>query len=523
MPILYALLLTIASLTTAQQPQYPPAFPPTPVLPSSYNYAPSVTPNVLDTSAPNAQEGCPGYKARNVVENSAGLTADLTLAGEPCNVYGNDISELTLSVQYQQSQRLAVRLLPKYLGSNNQSLYILSDTLTPAPNAEPGASSNTSDLQFIWSNDPSFQFRISRASSGDVLFDTYGKVIVFEDQFLELVTSMVPDYNIYGLAESIHSFRLGNNWTQTFWNAYNLDNDQMIDVNGHSVHPMYLETRYAGNSSSSSHGVYARNAHGQEWLLRNDSVTYRTIGGSFDFYFLSGPTPKQVISQYQTGIVNTPVIQPYWALGFHQVRWSYQNWSNLQAVIDAYADANIQLEGIMNDLDYLKLNRDFTLNPGKYDEASGRVFLDRLHANGQYYLPILDPNIYAPSPNNASDAYQPYERGVSQDVFLRNGNDSYYYGIEWPGFSVWPDFVLPKTQTYWTNEIVQFHQKLAFDGFWLDVSDAVSFCTGSCGQSLRNENPIHVPFPLPGDPNSSQAGNFVQIFLHTKHLTLAKS
>jgi hypothetical protein len=58
----------------------------------------------------------------------------------------------------------------------------------------------------------------------------------------------------------------------------------------------------------------------------------------------------------------------------------------LQDVIDAYAAQNIQLEGIMNDLDYLEVNRDSTNNPGHYDLAEGKAFLDKLHANGQYYL-----------------------------------------------------------------------------------------------------------------------------------------
>jgi len=290
----------------------------------SVNYAPSVTPNVLDTTAPNAQDVCSGYKASNVVETSNSISADLTLVGDGCNVYGNDISDLVLSVEYQTKERLSVRITPRYLAASNESLYILSPHLTPKPTIVDGSSKNTSDLAFVWTNDPSFQFRITRVSSGEVIFDTYGHKIVFEDQFLELVTNMVPDYNIYGLAASIHGFRLGNNWTQTFWNAYNLENDQEIDVNGHDTHPVYVETRYGdGNSSSAStsHGVYARNAHGQDWLLRADSLTYRTIGGSFDLYFLSGPTPKEVISQYHTGIVGTPGLQPYWALGFHQCRW----------------------------------------------------------------------------------------------------------------------------------------------------------------------------------------------------------
>lgn len=395
-----------------------------------------------------------------------------------------------------------MRIVPKHLAASNSSLYILDPTLTPYPGAEAGSSNKTSDLAFTWSNNPSFQFRVSRVSSGEVLFDTYGSKLVFEDQFLELVTAMVPDYNLYGLAENLHSFRLGTNYTQTFWNAYNLDNDQELDVNGHGTHPMYLETRYANNTST-SHGVYARNAHGQDWLLRNSSITYRTIGGSVDLYFLSGPTPKEVISQYQVGIVNTPVVPPYWALGFHQVRWGYQNWSMLQEVIDSYAAAGIQLEGIMNDLDYLQMNRDFENSPSHYPTAEGQAFLKALHDRGQYYIPILDPNIYAPDPSNASDAYAPYEHGAQLEAYLRNGNDSFYFGAEWPGYSVFPDFLVPQAQQFWTEEITQFQQVLQFDGFWLDVNDPVSWCTGSCGQYNRTGNPIHDPFPLPGDPDTA--------------------
>lgn len=57
----------------------------------------------------------------------------------------------------------------------------------------------TDPYSFPGSNDPSFQFRVTRTSTGEELFSTYGHVIVYEDQFLELVTAMIPDYNIYGL------------------------------------------------------------------------------------------------------------------------------------------------------------------------------------------------------------------------------------------------------------------------------------------------------------------------------------
>ena len=47
-------------------------------------------------------EACPGYKASNVQsKRGAVVSADLHLAGAPCNVYGTDLDNLKLLVEYQ--------------------------------------------------------------------------------------------------------------------------------------------------------------------------------------------------------------------------------------------------------------------------------------------------------------------------------------------------------------------------------------------------------------------------------------
>lgn len=51
---------------------------------------------------------CHGYKASRVQTTASGLTADLTLAGKACNVYGTDLKDLTLQVVYETG-----RLKPK--------------------------------------------------------------------------------------------------------------------------------------------------------------------------------------------------------------------------------------------------------------------------------------------------------------------------------------------------------------------------------------------------------------------------
>ena len=59
----------------------------------TYISAEYVDPAILDA--------CPGYNATNVQVRPNGLTADLVLGGEPCNIFGNDIRKLTLSVVYE--------------------------------------------------------------------------------------------------------------------------------------------------------------------------------------------------------------------------------------------------------------------------------------------------------------------------------------------------------------------------------------------------------------------------------------
>lgn len=49
-------------------------------------------------------QSCPGYKASNVQKSARSLTADLTLAGAPCNSYGKDVEDLKLLVEYQTGE-----------------------------------------------------------------------------------------------------------------------------------------------------------------------------------------------------------------------------------------------------------------------------------------------------------------------------------------------------------------------------------------------------------------------------------
>lgn len=58
---------------------------------------------------------------------------------------------------------------------------------------------------------------MTRKATGDAIFDTTDSVLVFENQFVEFVTSLPKDYNLYGIGEHIQQLRLLNNLTLTLY------------------------------------------------------------------------------------------------------------------------------------------------------------------------------------------------------------------------------------------------------------------------------------------------------------------
>lgn len=331
-------------------------------VPSSVGNGANLIANINDPQAVNAQNVCPGYTATYVKNTTHGLTADLHLAGAACNVYGTDIDSLKLTVEYQAGDRLHIEITPTYTGSANSSWFVLPEALVPKAKVERFSGGRHYDLEFSYSNSPTFSFTVKRLSTGDVLWSSKGSKLVFENQFIEFGSTLPENYNLYGLGEVIHGLRLGNNFTRTLFAA---DVGDPVDRNLYSDHPFYLDTRYfeindtsgdityvanatdaTAKYTSYSHGVYLRNAHAQEILLLPTNITWRTLGGNIDLYFYAGPTQKKVTEAYQKSTIGLPAMQQYFSFGYHQCRWGYTGWKELQSVVDNFKKFSIPLDTI---------------------------------------------------------------------------------------------------------------------------------------------------------------------------------
>ena len=61
----------------------------------------------------------------------------------------------------------------------------------------------------------------------------------------------------------------------------------------------------------------------------SEGLPEEMIGGIIDMFVFVGPSPHDVTVQYHE-VIGKPVMPPYWALGFQQCRWGYENLDELK-------------------------------------------------------------------------------------------------------------------------------------------------------------------------------------------------
>ncbi|KAJ6324469.1 hypothetical protein OIU76_011719 [Salix suchowensis] len=427
----------------------------------------------------------PCYRLISIEETPDGGIGGLLQVKQSNKIYGPDIPLLQLHVKHETQDRLRVHITDAEKQRWEVPYNLLPREQAPALKQTIGSSRKNlttvreysgSELIFSYIADP-FSFSVKRKSNGQTLFnsssdgsDSFG-VMVFKDQYLEISTQLPNDASLYGLGENTqpHGIKLfpGDPYTlyTTDISAINLNADL------YGSHPVYMDLRNV-KGQAYAHAVLLLNSNGMDIFYRGTSLTSKIIGGVFDLYFFSGPSPLAVVDQY-TSLIGRPAAMPYWAFGFHQCRWGYHNLSVVEDVVENYKKAQIPLDVIWNDDDHMDGHKDFTLNPNNYPRPKLLAFLEKIHSIGMKYIVIIDPGI------GVNSSYGVYQRGIVNDVFIKYQGEPYLAQV-WPGAVNFPDFLNPKTVEWWGDEIRRFHELVPVDGLWIDMNEASNFCSGLC-------------------------------------------
>ncbi|KEO81598.1 glycoside hydrolase family 31 protein [Tumebacillus flagellatus] len=279
-------------------------------------------------------------------------------------------------------------------------------------------------------------------------------------EHLLFTTKKSQNENFYGFGEKTgHLNKKGT--LQSMWNTdvYAPHVPEITEL--YQSIPFFLATR-----GDLVYGVFLDNPGKTEFDL-NGEDTYKISchTGDLEYYFLYGPTMKDVVGQY-TFLTGRMPIPPKWAIGYHQSRYSYETDLEVRELAQNFRNREIPCDVIYLDIHYMDEYRVFTWHPTRFPQP--KKLLSDLRADGFRVVPIVDPGV-------KKDAkYIVYREGVTHEHFCKYLEGETYHGVVWPGVSAFPDFTNTATQKWWGEK----HAGMIADGIegiWNDMNEPAIF------------------------------------------------
>jgi alpha-glucosidase len=296
------------------------------------------------------------------------------------------------------------------------------------------------------------------------------------------------DEHVYGFGEKVGRLdkrgrQLGG-YAYTMWNSDTPGYDSGTDPIYVSV-PFFIVLR-----GGRAHGIFLDNTFRSTFDVGHEAQELLALGvpaGELDYYFIEGPSPKQVIERY-TALTGRMPLPPLWALGYHQCRYSYYPDSRVRFIAENFRQRRIPADVIWLDIHYLDNYRPFTWDAERFPDPK-RLISD-LRARGFRVVTILDPH---PKKEPGS---LPYDSGMAGDHFVKNADGSVYEGPVWPahapvdpGPSVFPDFSKPAARAWWGG-LHKLLTDVGVAGIWNDMNEPAVFTPHihTMPTSVRHDN-----------------------------------
>ncbi len=196
-----------------------------------------------------------------------------------------------------------------------------------------------------------------------------------------------------------------------------------------------------------------------------DTAEITIDGADFDIYIIEQDKPLDIVREFR-GLIGQSYIPPFWAFGYQQCRWSYHNAEAVENVIKSYDDAEIPLDCVYLDIDYMERYKDFTVNREAFPNFE--EFVADKKARNIHLIPIIDAGV------KKEDGYDVYEEGSKNGYFCKTADGSDFAGGVWPGIVGFPDF-LRKDVREWFGSKYKFLTDMGIDGFWNDMNEPAIF------------------------------------------------
>ena len=104
----------------------------------------------------------------------------------------------------------------------------------------------------------------------------------------------------------------------------------------------------------------------------------------------------------------------------------------------------------------------FTVNPFTH---GGKSLNNMMKKHQVSFVPLMDVGV------STKDTIS-MQSGSHLDIYLRNPKrmNEYYNGEVWPGQVHFVDFLHPKANSFWKNQLHRLYNLVQFSGLWLDMN-----------------------------------------------------
>jgi alpha-glucosidase len=300
-----------------------------------------------------------------------------------------------------------------------------------------------------------FQIRVYDKYQKLLLEDLPGKAFNKVTEKISTYKALRPGERIYGLGEKNGNLnRVGSHFTM--WNS----DKPCYDVN---EDPLYKSIPFF--MSSAGYGIYFDNTFktGFDFGLEDQNAySFSAPGGEMMYYFIFGPTYKQIISRY-IQLTGKAIMPPSWALGFAQCRGLLTNEKLTREIAKGYRDRQIPCDIIYQDIGWTEYLQDFEWRKDRYENPV-KMIAD-LQSQGFKVIVSQDPVI---SQTNKKQ----WKEADSLAYFATDIRNGKTYDMPWPwgGNCGVVDFTHPEAADWWGN----YQQKpisIGVKGFWTDMGE----------------------------------------------------
>ena len=282
------------------------------------------------------------------------------------------------------------------------------------------------------------------------------------------------DEHVYGFGEKTGELdkrgRYRGGYVYAMWNsdtyAFGEDTDPL-----YASVPFFMVMR-----GGRAHGIFLDNTFRTVFDVGKESEDRLSFGaedGELDYYFIDGPTPKDVVRRYTALTGRTP-LPPLWSLGYHQCRYSYYPESKVRFIARSFRERRIPADTLWLDIHYLKGYNPFTWDPERFPDPA-RLARD-LRLDGFRLVTIVDPH------PKKEPGWSVYESGLRGGHFVKNPDGSVYEGPVWPSNaekdpapSVFPDFTSPAARRWWGSLFEEPYVDVGIAGIWNDMNEPAVF------------------------------------------------